>query len=59
MKLKNITIHKYKSFENNQIFEAQDDITILVGMNKSEKTSVLEPKIKSKLPINLKYRQKQ
>ena len=54
-----LTIHKYKSFENNQIFEAQDDITILVGMNEPGKTSVLEPKMKSKLPINLKYCQKQ
>ncbi|MGB3851964.1 MAG: AAA family ATPase [Tunicatimonas sp.] len=42
MKLKKVTIHKYKSFESNQSFDVQDDITILVGMNESGKTSVLE-----------------
>lgn len=42
MKLKNVTIHKYKSFEIDQSFEVQDDVTILVGMNESGKTSVLE-----------------
>ena len=42
MKLKKATIHKYKSFENDQVFDVQDDITILVGMNESGKTSVLE-----------------
>lgn len=42
MKLINVTIHKYKSFELEQQFEVQDDVTILVGMNESGKTSVLE-----------------
>ena len=42
MKLKEVTIHKYKSFETDQKFEVQDDVTILVGMNESGKTSVLE-----------------
>lgn len=42
MKLTNVTIHKYKSFETDQNFEVQDDVTILVGMNESGKTSVLE-----------------
>lgn len=42
MKLKKITIHKYKSFETEQKFDLEDDITILVGMNKSGKTSALE-----------------
>jgi predicted ATP-dependent endonuclease of OLD family len=42
MKLKKVTIHKYKSFENDQTFDVQDDVTILVGMNESGKTSVLE-----------------
>ena len=42
MKLTNVTIHKYKSFEQEQMFEVQDDVTILVGMNESGKTSVLE-----------------
>ncbi|WP_422351531.1 AAA family ATPase [Flagellimonas sp.] len=42
MKLKEVTVHKYKSFESNQTFKVEDDITILVGMNESGKTSVLE-----------------
>lgn len=42
MKLKKITIHKYKSFETEQKFDLEDDITILVGMNESGKTSALE-----------------
>lgn len=42
MKLTNVTIHKYKSFEQEQNFEVQGDVTILVGMNESGKTSVLE-----------------
>ncbi|WP_282178672.1 AAA family ATPase [Maribacter stanieri] len=42
MKLKRVTVHKYKSFENDQTFVVQDDVTILVGMNESGKTSVLE-----------------
>lgn len=42
MKLKNVTIHKYKSFESDQSFDLDDEITILVGMNESGKTSALE-----------------
>lgn len=42
MKLKDVVIHKYKSFENEQKFSLEDDITILVGMNESGKTSALE-----------------
>jgi predicted ATP-dependent endonuclease of OLD family len=42
MKLKEVTIHKYKSFESEQTFGLEDDITILVGMNESGKTSALE-----------------
>jgi predicted ATP-dependent endonuclease of OLD family len=42
MKLKNVEIHKYKSFSEKQEFEVEDDITILVGMNESGKTSALE-----------------
>lgn len=42
MKLKDITIHKYKSFESLQKFELENDITVLVGMNESGKTSALE-----------------
>lgn len=42
MKLKNIKIHKYKCIESEQVFDVQDDITVLVGMNESGKTSILE-----------------
>lgn len=42
MKLVNVTIHKYKNFEQEQNFEVREDVTILVGMNESGKTSVLE-----------------
>jgi len=42
MILKNVTIHKYKSFETDQYFEVEDSVTILVGMNESGKTSALE-----------------
>lgn len=42
MKLINVEIKKYKSFEESQSFEIEDDITILVGMNESGKTSALE-----------------
>jgi len=42
MKLKEVTIHKYKSFESDQSFIVEDDITILVGMNESGKTAILE-----------------
>lgn len=42
MKLVNVTIEKYKCIENAQTFEVNDGITILVGMNESGKTSVLE-----------------
>jgi recombinational DNA repair ATPase RecF len=42
MKLKEVKIHKYKSFETAQKFELEEDITVLVGMNESGKTSALE-----------------
>lgn len=42
MKLKDVKIHKYKSFESPQEFELESDITVLVGMNESGKTSALE-----------------
>lgn len=42
MKLKDVKIHKYKSFETPQEFELESDITVLVGMNESGKTSALE-----------------
>ncbi|MDX4028570.1 AAA family ATPase [Aliarcobacter lanthieri] len=36
------TIHKYKSIESDQTFSINDDVTILVGMNESGKTSAVE-----------------
>ena len=42
MKLKNVTVHKYKSFETDQSFEVEPTITTMVGMNESGKTSALE-----------------
>ena len=40
--LKKATIYKYKCVENEQTFEIEPDITVLVGMNESGKTSLLE-----------------
>ena len=36
------TIHKYKCIESDQSFDVDADVTILVGMNESGKTSILE-----------------
>jgi len=47
MKLKEVTIHKYKCVETEQHFLVEDDISILVGMNESGKTSILEALAKS------------
>lgn len=48
MKLISVTIDKYKCIESPQTFEVNDGITILVGMNESGKTSVLEAIAKTK-----------
>lgn len=42
MKLKDVRIEKYKCVENTQEFVVEDDVTVLVGMNESGKTSLLE-----------------
>lgn len=42
MKLTAVKIHKYKCIETEQSFNIDSDITVLVGMNESGKTSVLE-----------------
>lgn len=42
MKLLNVEVHKYKCIENSQEFDLDDDVTILVGMNESGKTAILE-----------------
>ncbi len=42
IKLHEVTIHKYKCIESDQTFVVDDDVTVLVGMNESGKTSILE-----------------
>ncbi len=42
IRLKEVSISKYKSIVSDQEFRVDDDITVLVGMNESGKTSVLE-----------------
>jgi len=42
MKLTKVEVLKYKSIESKQVFEVEEDVTILVGMNESGKTSLLE-----------------
>lgn len=48
MKLVSVTIDKYKCIESAQTFDVNDGITILVGMNESGKTSVLESVAKTR-----------
>lgn len=45
--LKKVIIHKFKSIESDQTFEVEPDVTVLVGMNESGKTSILEALAKS------------
>ena len=42
IKLTKATIYRYKSIETEQSFNVEDDVTVLVGMNESGKTSLLE-----------------
>jgi len=42
LSLKEVTIHKFKCIESEQTFEVGENITVLVGMNESGKTSILE-----------------
>jgi len=42
MKLTNVTVYKYKSYDQQQSFPIDDDITIIVGKNESGKTAILE-----------------
>ncbi len=42
IKLKEVTINKYKVFSQPQVVEIEDDITALVGLNESGKTAFLE-----------------
>lgn len=48
IKLKQVTIHKFKCIEADQTFEVEPDITVFVGMNESGKTSVLQSLAKSR-----------
>lgn len=47
IKLINATIEKYKPIENSQSIAIENDVTVLVGMNESGKTSILEALAKS------------
>lgn len=42
IRLLKATVHKYKCIEQEQSFAVEKDITVLVGMNESGKTSILE-----------------
>ncbi|MFZ7157470.1 AAA family ATPase [Avibacterium paragallinarum] len=42
MKLIDVTVHKYKSYNQQQAFPIDDSITIIVGKNESGKTAILE-----------------
>ncbi len=47
IKLKNVTINKYKSIGTEQSFKVEPDVTVLVGKNESGKTAILEAISKS------------
>ncbi|MDE2776116.1 MAG: AAA family ATPase [Chloroflexota bacterium] len=47
IKLKNVTINKYKCIETEQSFDVEDDVTVLVGKNESGKSAILEAISKS------------
>lgn len=50
--LKEVYIHKYKCFNEKQCFSIDPKITVLVGMNESGKTALLETIAKSNYFIN-------
>lgn len=47
MKLTSVKVHKYKCFEKSQQFDVDEQVTVLVGLNESGKTSALEAVAKS------------
>ncbi len=47
LKLKTVSINKFKSIETEQTFNVEDNITVLVGKNESGKTAILEALAKS------------
>ena len=50
--LKHVTIHKFKCIESDQTFDVEPDVTVLVGMNESGKTSILQALAKTKYFTN-------
>jgi predicted ATPase len=46
--LKQVTIHKFKCIESDQTFEVDPAVTVLVGMNESGKTSILQALAKTR-----------
>ena len=42
IRLKKVTLNKYKSYETEQSFEVDDKVTVLVGKNEAGKTAALE-----------------
>lgn len=48
IKLKNAVVHKYKCIESEQTFDVDDKVTVLVGMNESGKTSILQALAKTR-----------
>lgn len=42
IRLSGVVIHNYKCIENDQSFDVEPDVTVLVGMNESGKTTALE-----------------
>ena len=42
IRLVKATINRYKCIEKEQSFDVEDNITVLVGMNESGKTSIVE-----------------
>lgn len=47
IRLKQATVHKYKSIESDQALDIESDVTVLVGMNESGKTSIFVALAKS------------
>jgi len=50
--LKQVAIHKFKCIESDQTFDVEPDVTVLVGMNESGKTSILQALAKTKYFTN-------
>lgn len=46
--LKQVNIHKFKCIESDQKFDVDPEVTVLVGMNESGKTSILQALAKTR-----------